>query len=456
MQDRHLVDSAIAPDIPVHPLAVCGRETPMPQPTAGHGRSFLFLQGPHGPFFRQLGAALNATGAKVWRAGFNQGDQAFWPAETYLGHKTGDWPQRLELILTEKGITDLVLYGDTRPVHAHAVAHARARGVTVHVFEEGYLRPYWVTYERGGSNGHSRLMQMTLPDLLARHPDLVSGVAEVPPVWGDMRQHMFWGAIYHGLVLAGSRRYPAFRPHRGLTVGQEFGLYLRRFLMLPLHRWERMLATRRIARGRFPYHLVLLQLEHDASFLAHSQFRRMTDFLALVIEGFATGAPPHHHLVFKAHPLEDGRAPIADDIDRLARQHNLQSRIHFVRGGKLAQLLDTAETAVTVNSTAGQQALWRGLPLRIFGDAVYGKPEFVSTQNLADFFAAPRAPDLAAYRAFRAYLLATSQIPGGFYSAAGRKRLLRGVVDKVLSDRDPYDALSDPNAAQRQQLRIVV
>ena len=28
-----------------------------------------------------------------------------------------------------------------------AIALARARGITVHVFEEGYLRPYWVTYD---------------------------------------------------------------------------------------------------------------------------------------------------------------------------------------------------------------------------------------------------------------------------------------------------------------------
>ncbi len=428
----------------------------MPQPTSGHARRFLFLQGPHGPFFHQLGAALTATGACAWRVGFNQGDQAFWPSHSYIAHKAGDWSERLNGILTDKAITDLVLYGDTRPVHAQAIAQARARGLTVHVFEEGYLRPYWITYERGGSNGNSRLMQMDLPTLLARYPDLVSGVAEVPPVWGDMRQHMFWGAVYHGLVLAGARRYPAFHPHRGLTVAQEFTLYLRRFLLLPLHRWERMLATRRIALGRFPYHLVLLQLEHDASFQAHSPFRTMAEFIAPVIEGFAKGAPAHHHLVFKAHPLEDGRAPIARDIRALARQHGLQGRVHFVRGGKLARLLDTAKSAVTVNSTAGQQALWRGLALRIFGDAVYGKPELVSTQNLVDFFAAPRVPDLAAYRAFRAYLLATSQIPGGFYSTAGRQRLLRSVVDKVLSAQDPYDALAGLNAAERQQLRIVV
>ncbi len=399
---------------------------------------------------------MTKTGATIWRVGFNQGDQAFWPAATYIPHPGGDWPAHLAQILHDKGVTDIVLYGDTRPVHAQAIAMAGARGLTVHVFEEGYLRPYWVTYERGGTNGHSRLMQMTLPDLVDRQPALAGSATSVPPVWGDMRQHMFWGAIYHGLVMAGAWHYPDHQPHRGVTVGREFRLYLQRFLLLPLHRWERMLATWRINRGRFPYHLVLLQLEHDASFQAHSPFRTMTEFLAQVVAGFAAGAPSHHHLVFKAHPLEDGRAPIARDIRALARQHGLTGRVHFVRGGKLAQLLDTAETAVTVNSTAGQQALWRGLPLRIFGQAVYGKPEFVSMQALPEFFAAPKPPDVVAYRVFRAYLLATSQLPGGFYSAAGRQRLLRGVVDKLLSDQDPYDAFGTSNATKRQQLRVVV
>ena len=36
----------------------------------------------------------------------------------------------------------------------------------LHVFEEGYLRPYWITYERGGSNGNSALMGIALTILL--------------------------------------------------------------------------------------------------------------------------------------------------------------------------------------------------------------------------------------------------------------------------------------------------
>jgi capsular polysaccharide export protein len=400
---------------------------------------------------------LAAAGAQVWRVGFNLGDRVFWPGPGYIAFngEPEDWPATLATLIDEHGITDLVLYGDTRPVHATAAGIARDRGLTVHVFEEGYLRPYWVTYERGGANGHSRLMDLTVPDMQRALARVDIDLPDAPATWGDMRQHMFWGALYHGFVLAGFAAYPRFRPHRALTVGQEFLLYLKRFLAMPAHRLERRLATRRIRDGGFPYHLVLLQLEHDASFRDHSPFATMAEFLSLVIAGFAKGAPPHHHLVIKAHPLEDGRAPIASDIRRLAAEYGLQGRLHFVRGGKLAQLMNHARSAVTVNSTAGQQALWRGLPLRTFGAAVYAKPEFVSTQPLDQFFASADRPDTRAYRDYRRFLLETSQVGGGFYSSLGRRALLRQVVDLMLAKDDPYEALIRGNAAPRQQLRLV-
>ncbi|KAA8616128.1 capsule biosynthesis protein [Salipiger aestuarii] len=421
-------------------------------------RVFLFLQGPHGPFFHQLGAMLRRAGATVWRVGFNAGDRAFWfHAGSYIPFDAAQesWPDTCARLLHEKGVTDLVLYGDTRPIHAQAVAAARARGITVHVFEEGYMRPYWVTYERGGANGHSRLMRMSVDDMRGalERSDME---APLPPGhWGDMRQHVFYGALYHWFVMFRNGPYRAFRPHRALSVGQEFKLYVRRLMLMPLHRAERLAETLRIRRGGFPYHLVLMQLEHDASFREHSPFASMTEFLELTIDGFARGAPGHHHLVFKAHPLEDGRAPVLRTIRDAARRAGIEGRVHFVRGGKLAALLNEARSAVTVNSTAGQQVLWRGIPLRVFGQAVYAKPDFVSDQPLAEFFAQPARPDNRAYRDYRRYLLETSQIPGGFYSSRGRRQLLRLVVDMMLSRDDPYDALTLGTAAPRQQLRLV-
>ncbi|MEX3014341.1 capsule biosynthesis protein [Gymnodinialimonas hymeniacidonis] len=426
-------------------------------PSHAH-RTFLFLQGPHGPFFHRLAQMLAAAGASVWRVGFNRGDQAFWPdTDTYISFQdiAESWDARAAALMDEKGVTDLVLYGDTRPIHAQAIAHAKARGITVHVFEEGYLRPYWVTYERGGANGHSRLMDTSVEQMRTALKNLDLDLPDTPSKWGDMRQHVFYGAAYHGFVLLANRAYANFRPHRALTVRDEFRLYLRRLALMPLLWLDRVQATYRIKTGGFPYHLALLQLAHDASFRDHGPFETMADFLEVLIAGFADGAPSHHHLVFKAHPLEDGRTPIRADIRRIAAQHGVADRVHYVRGGKLARLLNDARSAVTVNSTAAQQALWRGLPLKAFGQAVYLKPEFVSDQPMGAFFQNPTRPDSRAYRAYRHYLLETSQISGSYYSTKGRRQLLRQVVDMMLSPEDPYDALDAGRPAPRQHLSLV-
>ncbi|MGP9789720.1 capsule biosynthesis protein [Roseinatronobacter sp. NSM] len=423
---------------------------------SGEGRCFLLLQGPHGPFFNRLGAMLRQTGAQVWRVGFNQGDAVFWRDKAHYIPFTAPpehWPAQFRDILTAHKVTDIVLYGDVRPLHAQAVQIARAAGLTIHVFEEGYLRPYWVTYERNGSNGNSALMHMTIRSMRRALRKSELELPDPPAHWGDMRHHIFYGAVYHFCVLALNRRYRHFRPHRSLGVAQEFALYLKRLWAMPLTYLQRALASWRIRNGGFPYHLVLLQLEHDSSFQAHSPFTTLTEFLELVFAGFAKGAPRHHHLVIKAHPLEDGRAPLHASIKALTQAHGLSGRVHFVRGGKLAALLNHARSAVTVNSTAAQQVLWRGMPLKIFGRAVYDKPEFVSDQSVEAFFTHPARPDARAYRDYRRFLLETSQVPGGYYSLRGRRQLMRHVVDLMLAPDDPYAALMRGDAAPRQQVR---
>ena len=111
---------------------------------------------------------LRRAGAEVTRIGFNAGDRFFWrDRESYLAFTDSldVWPETLAEILSSRGITDILLYGDTRPIHAEAVKQAKALGLRVHVLEEGYLRPYWATYERDGSNGHSRLTDMSIDEM---------------------------------------------------------------------------------------------------------------------------------------------------------------------------------------------------------------------------------------------------------------------------------------------------
>ena len=408
----------------------------------GAGRTFLFLQGPHGPFFAALARALKGEGARVLKAGLSRADEREWagagPWQPFTG-RMEDWPAWLKALLAERGVTDIALYGDARPAHRAAAALAKARGLRLHVFEEGYLRPHWVTYERGGANGFSRLMDLSVTEMAAASRAAPYDVEPAPPVWGAAWRHAALGFRHHFDILFRNRAWPHFRPHREAGAARELGFYLRRLLVLPLLGPERRWRERRLMRGGRLYHLVLLQMAGDSSLRAHGPFGSVPAFIDHVLEAFAAGAPRDHLVVFKTHPFEDGRERLEAKARETARRLGLEARMVFLHGGRLGPLLDRARSAVTVNSTAGQQALWRGLPLHAAGRAVYSKPEFVDERPLESFFRRPAPPDAVAYREYRQFLLMTSQLRGSFYTAAGRRAAVEAAAEKMLDPLDPYD-----------------
>ena len=75
---------------------------------------------------------MDQTGAKAWRVGFNGGDAFFWCNKArFIAHTDSleAWPEALSKIIAEKSITDIVLYGDTRPLHAEAIKLAKGLGL---------------------------------------------------------------------------------------------------------------------------------------------------------------------------------------------------------------------------------------------------------------------------------------------------------------------------------------
>ena len=409
------------------------------------GRVFLFLQGPHGPFFGQLAERLTAAGARVRRIAFNPGDEAEWagagPLDRYLG-PPGAYSDWLARQLAFHRVTDIVLYGDSRPEHARAIEVARPRGVLCHCLEEGYLRPHRVTYERWGNNGNSPLHGISLAGMAE-----ALGRATPPPEgphdgWGAHRPHLWHSALYHARLLLPSRRYGRHRSRRDLTLWRELGNYLRRLAGLPLRRVSQGLRARRLLASGRSYHLVLLQLSFDTSMQDHSDYRNSAQFVGDCIDAFARGASAEDRLVFKSHPFEDGRERLDRVIAGAAERLGVDQRVLFLDGGPtLTSLLDGACSAVTVNSTAAQQALWRGLPVAALGRAVYAKPGLVSSQALDTFFADPRRPDQQAYWQFRQFLAETSQIKGSFYSRPGIADLLEALPAAMLAPVDPYDRI---------------
>ncbi|MEM7523109.1 MAG: capsule biosynthesis protein CapA [Pseudomonadota bacterium] len=411
---------------------------------------FLFLQGPHGPFFGDLARALKAAGASVLKVGVSRPDDREWgrsgPFQAFTGAPEA-WADWLTELIEERAVTDIVLYGDTRFYHAEAIRVARDAGLTIHCFEEGYLRPFWVTYERGGANGNSKLMTLDAPAMAEASRIDDYDVASAPPIWGAAWRHAYHGFRHHLDLLASDKAYPHYRPHRTVKLWRELTLYLKRLIVLPLLFPQRRWRERRLLKSGKLYHLVMLQMAVDASMREHSRFTSVAEFVTRCLEAFAAGAPRDHHIVFKAHPFEDGRERLEAHAKRVARDLGVANRMVFLQGGKLGPLLDRARSAITVNSTAGQQALWRGLPLSVHGAAVYAKPEFVEPQPLEAFFRRPSPPDAVVYREYRQFLLMSSQLRGGYYSAAGRRRVTEAAVVKMLDPLDPYDRVIADAAA---------
>ena len=122
-------------------------------------KTHLFLQGPHGPFFRRLGRALARQGDTVIRVNCCGGDVVDWPRpHTRLFRKKPTvWSEWIARLMDKEQVTDLHVFGDWRPLHREAVLLAKVRGIRIWAYEEGYLRPDYITMEQGGVNGLSSL-----------------------------------------------------------------------------------------------------------------------------------------------------------------------------------------------------------------------------------------------------------------------------------------------------------
>ena len=199
-------------------------------------RRFLFLQGVPGSFMHRLGQALSARGHGVSRVNFNGGDRLAWPslpAIDFTG-RMSEWPAFLQRLVFDQSPTDIVLHGDCRPLHTVAIALANRLGITVHVFEEGYLRPDWITLEVGGVNGYSRLppgiaAYRAAADLLPAQPACV----HVAP---SMRMRARDCIAYGMACVALGRRFRRYATHRGWSLPREAAGWLKRSIRAPLAR----------------------------------------------------------------------------------------------------------------------------------------------------------------------------------------------------------------------------
>lgn len=391
-------------------------------------RGFLFLQGPASPLFARLADRLKAHGERVFRLNFCAGDDLYSseaPTWRYRG-ALQDLPEYLAERTQVHRITDLVLFCEKFPVHRSAIAFAQREKLRLHIFDEGFVRPNWVTLQRGPVHPAH-----TLPrdpewylDVNSRLPDPGEGV-RVLPAFAVRAAH---DMAYHGANLANLFLYPGYRTHRPFGAAVEYAAWAHRYARFPW--WLQRDAARiaELAASGAKYFFFPLQLNADAQLERNSPFGTMRNAIEHVLASFARHAPAQVRLVVKNHPLDTGLPGYRRQFRELARAFDLEARLDYLETGRLATLFDHAQGVVTVNSTAGLSALQHRRPTKALGRAVYDLPRLTFQGELDEFWSSAwsAAPDMDVVRAFRNVLVHATQVNGGFYTATGIDTLLPG------------------------------
>jgi capsular polysaccharide export protein len=378
------------------------------------GRHLLMLQGPAGPFFARVSRQFRAAGARVTKVNFNGGEDLYYRQPDVVRYRGAlqDWPAFFDELVKERAVNGVVLFGDCRPVHRLAIECARRSGIVVYVFEEGYLRPDFVTLERDGVNGHSRI-----PQDPAEFMALESQV-ELPH---RRIEHAFLKSALHTIAYASAtalfkHRYPRYQHHRDIRPAPQARLWLRGTVRRVVHTLrDRAFAARLEANEMPPYFFVPLQVHLDSQ-LSHSRYASVSEFIAEVVREFAQHAPRDHALILKLHPMDRPYCDYSAQLSALTRELGLQQRLFYVDVINLPAALRGARGTVVINSTVGLSSLTHGTPVKCLGRAVYDLPGLTHQGSLAEFFGAPGAVDRALYKGFRQWLLQHNQLNGSVWS----------------------------------------
>ena len=394
-------------------------------------RSFLFLQGPPGPFFLLLAQRLQGLGHGVHRINLSGGDRYDWRkgAASYRGTMSA-WPMYVDRFLQDKRVTDLILFGDCRPVHQVAVRMAKLRGVRVFVFEEGYIRPDWMTLERDGVNGHSSFDRD--PELILASSRWLPEVPDLPPVTSDFHRRARDSYWHYHHVVTGRLNFPFYGTHRSHSIlGEGLGWLLK--FARKKHRARQAAQALKAIEGR-NFVLFPLQLTGDYQIRAHSPFESMPQAVDYVLNSFAAHAAPDQLLVIKEHPLDASWRNWPAFLRRRAARLGIQDRVVCIDGGDLQDLSTSAIGMVCVNSTSGTLALENGIPVVVLGDAVYDVPGITHQSGLDGFWQHPEQPNAELYAAFKKALHAKCLVRGGLASASAIEILLQNSIERLLAE----------------------
>lgn len=379
-----------------------------------NGKNILFLQGPMGNFFKKLDTVFRRKGAHTYKIGFNIGDWFFSHKDNYVPYRTKseEWPEFIEHFLEEKKIDKIFLFGDCRYYQAIALEKAYKQGIDVFVFEEGYLRPHYVTMEKFGVNDYSRV---------SRDPGFYERLAYTPRpsvqhAYASKTKMVLSASLYYLLSNLFMFRYPYYRHHRDFSAMKELFYGLRgaiRKVIYPLFEQQYLKEIQNSLSKK--YFFVPLQTYNDFQILQHSEYGSIEKFIIEVLESFSQHAQKELWLIFKHHPVDRGRKNYKAFIMEQAESLGIEKRILVFHDVHLPTCLENAKGTVTINSTVGLTSIAYNIPTITLGKAIYNIKGLTNQKSLKEFWKEPKMPDAELYHKFSNHLIQTTQLNGSFY-----------------------------------------
>ncbi len=420
-------------------------------------RCFLFLQGPLSPLYRLLGKRLRVAGHTVRRINFCAGDWLHWRGEGVFSYKGAPeaWKDYIAEFIRRENVTDVIMHGDRRFYHKVAVDVAAAYGVRVIATELGYLRPGWMTVEQGGFSTLSHFPADL--ETIVRIADQVAEPDLTPQFPGSFALEAWQDISYHGLNVLAGALYPRYRRHTPLHPVIDYAWWARRLLGERRRKVAAMERQRRVLASEEPFFIVPLQVEGDYQLTAHSPFKTMQKALEVIVHSFAEAASQKARLLVKAHPLDNGRSNWPARIRHMCETSKLGDRLIFLDGGALSKLVPRAQGLVTVNSTAGLEALQLGCAVKTLVPSLYDIEGLTFQGALDDFWRAPSKPDAQLVRCFVRALAATLQERGSIHNKQGVVVAADNIARRILDDRlNQPDGFVDPPPRKARALSLGV
>jgi capsular polysaccharide export protein len=415
------------------------------QASSPQNRRVLFLQGPLSPFFRLAGKLLEDRGLEVFRINFCAGDWLHWHGNecTSFKGKVSDWSSFIEGFLSNNKITDLVLHGDQRIYHRIAIEKARQHDVQIAVTELGALRPGWMTLEK---NGLSTLSHFPCDPEEILEVAKGAGEVDLTPFFPSS----FWLQTGPDIAYNFTNVFlkPLFPNYERHTIYPPIEEYLRGAIRL-LSEKKRKIESERVIRNlqdaKRSYFLMPLQLEGDFQLRRHSPFESFADVLDKVFCSFAREAPGEAHLVLKSHPLDVGFEDWPSVSSSLVSKYGLKERVNFLDGGGLAKPFEAATGLITVNSTAGLEAIRVGVPVKTLVPAHYDIAGLTHQGDLDSFWNQPVKPNPETLEIYIRALAAATQIRGSIHNRDGVKVAAINLANRIENrELNSFGAFVDP------------